>query len=65
MKKCVTHHYACDCREAMFEEMRIRNLRLEELLKIATVMLVQIATTSLDIEWANKRLDEITREDGQ
>ena len=21
MKQCVTHHFACDCREAMFKEL--------------------------------------------
>ena len=65
MKECVTHHYACDCREAMFKQMCIKNARLEELLKIVIVGLGQIATTLRDIEWASKRLDEIIREDGQ
>lgn len=45
MKKCVTHHYGCDCREAMFEQMRIRSSRLEGALKVAMSTLEQIATT--------------------
>ena len=30
MKKCVTHHHACDCREARFAELEAENQRLRE-----------------------------------
>lgn len=28
MKRCVTHHYACDCREAKFAELERENTKL-------------------------------------
>jgi len=36
MKNCVTHHYACDCREQMFAEMTVENKTLKKRLEYAT-----------------------------
>jgi len=30
MKQCVTHHFACDCREAKFKEIEQENAALRE-----------------------------------
>lgn len=32
MKRCVTHHYACDCREAHFAELERENAALREII---------------------------------
>ena len=33
--ECTSHHYACDCREAMFSQIRAENEKLRGLLKEA------------------------------
>jgi len=30
MKDCITHHYACDCREAKFKEMEAKLMTAEK-----------------------------------
>lgn len=45
MRECATHHHACDCREALFEQIRSKGERLEAALETALTVLEQIATT--------------------
>lgn len=45
MRECVTHHHACDCREALFEQIRTKGERLEAALETAMATLDQIAST--------------------
>jgi predicted nucleotidyltransferase len=33
--KCVTHHHACDCREAHFKQLKAENEKLREAIKKA------------------------------
>lgn len=33
MKECISHHFACDCREADFKKLREENERLNEALQ--------------------------------
>jgi hypothetical protein len=34
MRNCVTHYFACDCREADFKKMKEENERLKRVLQI-------------------------------
>lgn len=45
MRECVTHHHACDCREALFEQILSKGVRIETALETALTVLEQIATT--------------------
>lgn len=33
-RQCITHHNACDCREAMFKKLRTENTKLREALTV-------------------------------
>ncbi len=38
-KKCITHHYACDCREDYFADLVDENDRLKKRVKAAETLL--------------------------
>ena len=38
-KECITHHFACDCREEKFKELELENAALREALDSAIVLL--------------------------
>jgi hypothetical protein len=52
MKECVTHHHACDCREAQFAQLEAENAKLRKALthiqRMSTVPIIKdIAETAL------------------
>ena len=55
MKECVTHHHACDCREAKFAELEAENKRLEREVKC-------VAQYGDSLWTENKRQWELVRE---
>ena len=59
-KECVTHHHACDCREAKFKELERENAALRELAEcMATEM------REVDHDFASLRDYDAARKEAQ
>lgn len=46
-KKCITHHYACDCREDYFADLADENDRLKTRVKAAETLLKKLGAYEL------------------
>ena len=52
-KECVTHHFACDCREEKFKQIEQENAALNHALNIAQ--------TELRLNGCSKAADEVAK----
>jgi len=69
MKECITHHHACDCREAQFKKLEAENAALRKALTIggrecaeiefgAEHEHIEILAKGTSAGWMNRALQE-------
>lgn len=48
-KECITHHFACDCRELEFKKLKVQNEKLKDALEFYSATSLQNALIGMPI----------------